>query len=248
MPDAGNPPENTDAAATADAAASADAAVSADEPGRASVLGSDPVGTPRLTEATPADFDLAREALHDITPESTIGAPAGFIDEGGGVVTVYFETTLTGYVGWRWTVSIAHVDGSDPSVLETELTPGDAALLSPEWVPWVDRLAEHHAGEDAARVAAGEAAVGESDDGDSGDDRDDDDSDDDDDDSDDDRDDDYDDDDSDDRDDDDSDDRDYDRDDDDDEDDDDDFGDDVDDDIDDEDDDIDDLDESDKSR
>ncbi|MHA6695592.1 DUF3027 domain-containing protein [Homoserinimonas sp. A520] len=120
------------------------------------------------TLATPADFELARAALLDMTPASTIGEPAGSIDEGDGVVTLYFDTTMPGYKGWRWTVSIAHIEGGDPTVLETELTPGETALLSPAWVPWADRLADYKAGQ------AGQAAE-ELDDDDSDDDDDDDD-------------------------------------------------------------------------
>jgi hypothetical protein len=97
-----------------------------------------------------SDFDLGRSALLEITSAESIGANAGSIDEGDGVTTVYFETTLSGYPGWRWTVSLAHVDGVEASVLETELTPGDGALLSPAWIPWVDRLAEYTAAQDAA--------------------------------------------------------------------------------------------------
>ncbi|MHA6670132.1 DUF3027 domain-containing protein [Homoserinimonas sp. A447] len=120
------------------------------------------------TLATPADFELARAALLDMTPASTIGERAGSIDEGDGVVTLYFDTTMPGYKGWRWTVSIAHIEGGDPTVLETELTPGETALLSPAWVPWADRLADYKAGQ------AGQAAE-ELDDDDSDDDDDDDD-------------------------------------------------------------------------
>lgn len=98
--------------------------------------------------ATDADFQLGRTALLEITSADSIGAPAGSIDEGDGTVTVYFGTQLSGYPGWRWTVSIAHVDGEAPSVLETELTPGDSALLSPAWVPWVDRLADYTAAQE----------------------------------------------------------------------------------------------------
>ncbi|HEY0260409.1 MAG TPA: DUF3027 domain-containing protein [Lacisediminihabitans sp.] len=101
------------------------------------------------TGATVADFELGRRALLEITSAASIGAPAGSIDEGDGTVTVYFDTTLAGYPGWRWTVSIAHVDGEEPSALETELTPGDGALLSPAWIPWVDRLADYRAAQDA---------------------------------------------------------------------------------------------------
>ncbi|WP_342779845.1 DUF3027 domain-containing protein [Lacisediminihabitans profunda] len=97
--------------------------------------------------ATPADFELGRTALLEITSAASVGAPAGSIDLGDGVVTVYFDSLLAGYPGWRWTVSIAHVDG-EASALETELTPGDDALLSPAWIPWVDRLADLQVAED----------------------------------------------------------------------------------------------------
>src|SRR5690606_28217304 len=106
-----------------------------------------------MPDATAADIELAREALGSITTADTIGQPLGSIDEGDGVTTVYFATTMRGYTGWRWTVSIAHVDGIEPSVLETELTPGEGALLSPEWVPWVDRMAEYR----AAQAGAGDS-------------------------------------------------------------------------------------------
>ena len=106
--------------------------------------------------ATEADFERGRAALAEITPADTIGEPAGSRDEGDGVVSVYFQTNLAGYPGWCWTASIAHLEGAEPSVLETELTPGDGALLAPDWVPWVDRLAEYEAAQEAA--GAGEDA------------------------------------------------------------------------------------------
>jgi len=107
--------------------------------------------------ASAADFELGRAALLEITTADTIGANAGSVDEGEGVVSVHFETTLDGYPGWHWTVSIAHIDGGAPSVLETELLPGDGALLAPDWVPWVDRLADYRAAQDAAGIDGGEA-------------------------------------------------------------------------------------------
>lgn len=109
----------------------------------------DPVSLDTVTD-TDTDFGLGRDALLEITSADSIGAPMGSIDEGAGVTTVYFETLLSGYPGWRWTVSIAHVGGAPASVLETELTPGDTALLSPAWVPWVDRLADYTAAQDTA--------------------------------------------------------------------------------------------------
>jgi hypothetical protein len=112
---------------------------------------------------TAADVELARAALLHITPAESVGEPAGSIDEGDGVVSVYFTTNLSGYPGWRWTVTIAHLDGGEGSVLETELTPGDDALLAPDGVPWVDRLAEYQAAQ-ADEAAADDDADSDDDD------------------------------------------------------------------------------------
>ena len=105
-----------------------------------------------MTETDPSPTTdltaLARKALLEVTPESTVGGAAGTVDEGDGVVSVLFANRMPGYPGWRWTVSIAHVEGDDPTVLEVELMPGDGSLLAPDWVPWSERLAEYRAGQD----------------------------------------------------------------------------------------------------
>jgi len=95
---------------------------------------------------------LAHGALAEITAVETIGAFVDETDAGDGVVTLRFETTQPGYRGWLWTVSVATVDGSEPTVLEAELLPSDGALLAPEWVPWSERLAEYEASQDPAGV------------------------------------------------------------------------------------------------
>lgn len=89
--------------------------------------------------------DLALAALHEITPASTVGPPAGYLPEADGVISLRFQNRLGGYPGWYWTVSVAQVDDEEPTVLEAELLPGDGALLAPEWVPWAERLAEYRA-------------------------------------------------------------------------------------------------------
>jgi hypothetical protein len=122
-------------------------------------------------------YSLAREALLEVTRDDTIGEPLEVVDEGDGVSTVRFANTLPGYPGWKWTVSIAEVDGDEPTVLETELIPGDGSLLAPDWVPWAERLAEYEA---SAERGAGDPADDDSDDDDDDSDDDDDDSDDDD--------------------------------------------------------------------
>ena len=97
-------------------------------------------------------FEVAYAALLEITPVETVGDPAGEVSEGDGVVSVLFECALPGYPGWEWTVSVATLPDAEPSVLEVELMPAEGALLSPDWVPWSDRLAEYK----AAQIAAGE--------------------------------------------------------------------------------------------
>ncbi|HWR86038.1 MAG TPA: DUF3027 domain-containing protein [Rhodoglobus sp.] len=97
---------------------------------------------------------LARTALLDITPEAAIGGLVATRDEGEGVISLQFESLLSGYPGWRWTVSVAQIDDADPTIVETELTPGEGALLAPDWVPWSERLAEYKAAQEAAEAAA----------------------------------------------------------------------------------------------
>jgi hypothetical protein len=104
--------------------------------------------------------DAARSALNEITPASTVGAPAGHLVEGDGVLSLLFENRLRGYPGWFWTVTLSREpDTGEVNVLEAELMPGEGALLAPDWVPWADRLAEYQAQKKAEREAA--AAAGE---------------------------------------------------------------------------------------
>jgi hypothetical protein len=109
-----------------------------------------------------AAHDLALAALGEITPAPTVGDAAGYTLESDGVVSLRFETTLPGYPGWFWTVSLARVADADPTVLEVELLPGDGALLAPDWVPWAVRLADYQAQQAAlAEAAALEGAEAE---------------------------------------------------------------------------------------
>lgn len=127
----------------ADEVATAAAADAADEASGAPDGAAAPPSMPddRLLAA----HDLALSALAEITPPATIGEPAGYSAEPDGVVSLRFATTMPGYPGWFWTVSLARVDDAEPTVLEVELLPGDGALLAPDWVPWAVRLAEYQA-------------------------------------------------------------------------------------------------------
>jgi hypothetical protein len=119
-----------------------------------------------LTEDEIARWELARTALLEVTDASTIGDPSDEVDEGDGVISYLFDNTMPGYPGWKWTVTIAQVDDSAPTVLETELTPADDALLAPEWVPWSDRMEDYR----AAQIALGELEESDEDDDDESDD------------------------------------------------------------------------------
>jgi len=106
----------------------------------------------------------ARAALLEITPDSTIGELVSSTPGEDGLVTVLFESALPGYPGWKWTVSLTQLDGAAATVLETELVPGEGALLAPDWLPWSDRLAEYKAAQaetDALEAGAAVAATGE---------------------------------------------------------------------------------------
>ena len=61
---------------------------------------------------------IARAALEEITPATTIGALRD-VTVADDVATVRFATRQGGYLGWFWTVSLAVNPGLEPSVLET---------------------------------------------------------------------------------------------------------------------------------
>jgi hypothetical protein len=95
---------------------------------------------------------LAREALGEVAATDTVGDLLSETVEDDGVFTLRFASAMLGYPGWVWTVSLAELPDEHPTVLETELMPGDGALLAPDWVPWSERLEEYR----AAQAAAGE--------------------------------------------------------------------------------------------
>ncbi|WP_400995840.1 DUF3027 domain-containing protein [Agromyces sp. GXQ0307] len=97
-----------------------------------------------------AAVDLARGALLEVTAPQTVGSVIGHVANDDHVLSLHFAADLPGYPGWHWSVTLARVEESDPTVVETELLPGEQALLAPEWVPWSERLAEYRASQLAA--------------------------------------------------------------------------------------------------
>lgn len=101
-----------------------------------------------------AAVEVARNALREGTPDSAVGEPAGYLVEDEHTLSLFFACRLAGYPGWHWSVTLTRVDdGSAPTVVETELMPGESALLAPDWVPWSVRLAEYRASQEARPTA-----------------------------------------------------------------------------------------------
>lgn len=96
-----------------------------------------------MSEPAPAVLDLARASLDDVASAGGVGEVLSVDDRGEGVTDVAFESALPGYIGWRWSVSVAQLEDAAPTVLEVGLVPGNGALVAPAWVPWADRLAEY---------------------------------------------------------------------------------------------------------
>lgn len=86
--------------------------------------------------------DLARAALEEIAEPGTVGPHLGMEMLEERLAMHWFECTSAGYRGWRWGASMARVPrGKVATVCETNLLPGAGAVLSPEWLPYAERLA-----------------------------------------------------------------------------------------------------------
>ena len=161
MPDAGQETPAEDRDVTADA----DARPTSDEHRSDDGADGEPTPAPVPDETLIAAVELAREALQETTPASTVGEPAGHVVVDDHVVSLLFANTMAGYPGWFWTVTLSRTaDDAAPNVLETELMPGDGALLAPQWVPWSERLADYRAAQEAAAAAAADDALDDADD------------------------------------------------------------------------------------
>ncbi|MBB5853219.1 DUF3027 domain-containing protein [Amycolatopsis umgeniensis] len=100
----------------------------------------------KLAEAV----DLARAAVLEDAGAEQVGAHVGVDREDAVSASHLFEATVTGYRGWRWSVTVALAGDDEPiTVSEVVLIPGPDARVAPAWVPW-DR-----------RVQAGDLGVGD---------------------------------------------------------------------------------------
>jgi hypothetical protein len=117
-----------------------------------------------MPEVTNDQETVARAALAEISPAGTVGELLERSSQEDGVAQLSFASTLSGYPGWHWSVSVAEVPGEEPTVMEAELMPGDGALLAPDWVPWAERLEDYRAAQAAIAAEAAEHAAADDED------------------------------------------------------------------------------------
>lgn len=85
--------------------------------------------------------ELARGAAEDVAPAGTVGEHLDAKLVGERLLVHTFACLHPGYVGWRWSVSVARAPRTRrATVCEVDLLPGEGALLAPPWVPWDQRL------------------------------------------------------------------------------------------------------------
>ncbi|MBA8794680.1 hypothetical protein FHX74_002299 [Friedmanniella endophytica] len=85
--------------------------------------------------------DLAREAAEAEAGVMGVGEHLGVQAEGERVVSHWFACPHPGYVGWRWSVTLARASRARKATVdEVVLLPGEEALRSAEWIPWADRI------------------------------------------------------------------------------------------------------------
>ncbi|WP_181772003.1 DUF3027 domain-containing protein [Amycolatopsis pittospori] len=100
----------------------------------------------KLAEAV----ELARDAVLADAGAEQVGAHVGVEREDAVSASHLFEATVSGYRGWRWSVTVALAGEEEPiTISEVVLIPGPEARVAPAWVPW-DR-----------RVQAGDLGVGD---------------------------------------------------------------------------------------
>ncbi len=85
--------------------------------------------------------DLARAAAEEVAHANSVGGHLEVVAEDERVATHYFACTDPGYVGWRWSVTLARASRARVATVdEVVLLPGPEALVAPAWVPWSERV------------------------------------------------------------------------------------------------------------
>lgn len=96
---------------------------------------------PKIDQVCADAVDLAREAAETEAGARTVGEHLGVQADGERVCTHLFENQHPGYVGWRWSVTVARASRAKKATVdEVVLLPGDDSVLAPSWIPWGERI------------------------------------------------------------------------------------------------------------
>jgi hypothetical protein len=89
--------------------------------------------------------EFAQEAARLTGGRRAVGDYIRTDEEEPGLRSYIFHSTLRGYVGWFWSVTIYQPEGQEPTISEVVMMPGADSLVAPNWVPWSERLADYKA-------------------------------------------------------------------------------------------------------
>lgn len=100
------------------------------------------MAAPRSDAVLTSAVEVARAAAGEIAEPGTVGDHLGVVMEEDRVATHSFACTAAAYPGWRWAVTLARPPRArKATVSEVHLLPGEESMLSPEWLPYAERLA-----------------------------------------------------------------------------------------------------------
>ena len=92
-------------------------------------------------ELDPVAVALARAAaVEEAGSDEAVGPVLDAVADDDVAVTARFASTDRGYRGWTWSVTLAVLEATHPTVSEVVLLPGPEALLAPAWIPWDQRI------------------------------------------------------------------------------------------------------------
>ena len=113
-----------------------------------------PRTSPRADAVAMAAVDIAREALLAEVDPADVGDHLSADPEGDRVVTHLFDCRRSGYLGWRWSVTVVRASRQKTvTVAEIVLVPGSDAIVAPDLgaLPGADQARRPVARRPAAR-------------------------------------------------------------------------------------------------
>ncbi|XAS76348.1 DUF3027 domain-containing protein [Dermatophilaceae bacterium Sec6.4] len=105
-------------------------------------VGRSKVARPKVDKVLTDAVQVARTAAESISSAADVGEHLGAVMLDERLAMHQFACDRKGYAGWHWSISLARAPRAKvATVCETNLLPGDGSILSPDWLPYADRLA-----------------------------------------------------------------------------------------------------------